>query len=71
MIKAFSYLHHWFQTNDITKPVTIVIMTDSKTADCIGWALRDEGNALLMMLPSFELVKEGQIYGIPFKIEVR
>ena len=70
MLKTFSYFHHWFAANNIDKPVTVVLRTDAKTADQIGWILRDEFNKTTTRLPMPELVKEGQIYGITFKIEV-
>ena len=83
MIKSFAHLHHWLETNNITKPVTVILTTDPKTADQIGWALRDELNKVTQRpaphfnvtqrpAPPFpEPIKEGQIYGIPFKIEIR
>jgi len=71
MFETFARLHHWLAANNITKPITVTFTTDLMTADQIGCFLRDECNKLTMRLPSTELVKEGCIYGIPFKVEVK
>jgi hypothetical protein len=70
MFKSFHCLYNWLHSNGIEKPVSIRIMTDMQTANHIGRLLRDEANALIFGQPFSEPIREGQIYGITFRIEV-
>lgn len=70
MFEAFIRLRHWLAANGIDKPVAVNIVTDTMTADHIGRVLRDEANALVFGQPRSEPVREGQIYGIHFRIVV-
>ena len=70
MFEAFARLHAWFASNDITKPVSVVLHTDAMTADHIGCILRDEANRMSFRLPNVEPVIAGHLYGISFKIVI-
>jgi hypothetical protein len=69
MFEFFARLHHWLAANDITKPVTVILRTDAMTADRISYVLRDQFNKVCGG-SSTEPIREGQLYGIRFKIEI-
>ena len=70
MFEAFNRLHHWLRANGIDKPVAVRIVTDVETADHIGRVLCGEANNLRFGAPSSEPIREGQLYGIHFRIVV-
>jgi hypothetical protein len=70
MFEAFNRLHHWLRVNGIDKPVVVTITTDWKTADAIGRVLCNEANELRYGASSNEPIREGQLYGIQFRIVV-
>ena len=68
MIKAFAALERWFKEYNIAPADVILSFRNERARDYAALTLNRELTDKVGMMPSVEQAREGEIYGLKFKL---